>query len=50
MNIEGFKYYFSRDLINFMAFSIAPVDPLPVGNATNYSLLALKDSSKLSWA
>lgn len=44
----GLLHYFYRDLINFIAFYMAPVDPLPVGSATNSYLEALKDFRMLS--
>lgn len=34
----------------FKAFSIAPVEPLPVGKATKLSLSAPKDFIRLFWA
>lgn len=46
----GLLYYFSNDFMNLIAFYMAPVDPLPVGKATNSSLDALKEFSRLSCA
>lgn len=38
----GLDSYFSIDLIILIAFSMAPVDPLPVGKTMYSSLDALK--------
>ena len=48
INMVGFANYFSRDFMILIVFSMAPVEPLPVGRATKSSLVALKDLSKLS--
>ena len=48
MYIIGFDDSIYIDLIILIAFSIAPVDPLPVGNTMYYSFDALKLYKRLS--